>query len=128
MNKIPIELSAAEWEIMHTVWQAERPVSVREVWKAAYPNRRKAYTTVQTFLNILVDKGVLGSTRDANQLRYTPLISKEAALHGSLQGAARRMFDGSFLAMASFLVGSADLTPEELGQLKRILENREEKS
>ncbi|MFC1746753.1 BlaI/MecI/CopY family transcriptional regulator [Candidatus Neomarinimicrobiota bacterium] len=126
MTRPPIELSAAEWEIMHTVWQTESPVTVRRILDAAYPNREKAYTTVQTFMNILVDKGVLTSERIGRQLHYTPTIQRQDALHGSLQGAARRMFHGSFGAMASFLVGSAQLTQDDIAQLRRILDDRED--
>lgn len=125
---IPIELSAAEWEIMHTVWQTDEPVTVRYVLEKAYPNGEKAYTTVQTLMNILVEKGVLSRSKDGRRIIYASLVAQHDALHGSLQGAARRMFQGSFGAMASFLVGRADLRPEEIAILRRILDEKEEDS
>ncbi len=123
---IPIELSAAEWEIMHTVWETNEPITVRRVLEKAYPNGEKAYTTVQTLMNILVEKGVLSRSKDGRRIIYASLVAQHDALHGSLQGAARRMFQGSFGAMASFLVGRADLEPEEITILRRILDEKEE--
>jgi len=125
MTKKPVELSAAEWEIMHTIWQAGDPVTVRYVVDQTYPNGEKAYTTVQTLMNILVKKGILSRSKEGRQIVYNSTVAQHEALHGSLQGAARRMFQGSFGAMASFLVGRANLSPEEIARLRRILDEKE---
>ncbi|MFC1543073.1 BlaI/MecI/CopY family transcriptional regulator [Candidatus Neomarinimicrobiota bacterium] len=126
MTKPPIELSPAEWEIMHTIWRSNEPATVRDVVDRTYPNGEKAYTTVQTLMNILVDKGVLSRSKEGRQNVYTSTVAQQDALHGSLQGAARRLFHGNFGAMASFLVGAADLSPEEIARLRRILDEKEE--
>ena len=52
-------LSEAEWEVMDGVWHLDRQVTVRDVVDYLYPNGEKAYTTVQTIMNILFEKGVL---------------------------------------------------------------------
>lgn len=121
MTKFTIELSPAEWEIMHSVWDANRPVSVRDVIRSIYPNKEKAYSTVQTTMNILVNKRVLTKERDGAYYYYVPTVSKEDARHNSLRGAASRMFNGSYLAMASFLVESLDLEPQEIEKFKQLL-------
>ena len=126
MTRPPIELSPAEWEIMHTIWKADKPVTVRDVVDRAYPNDEKAYTTVQTLMNILVKKGVLSRSKEGRQIVYTSTMARHDALHSSLQGAARRMFQGSWGTMASFLVGRANLSPEEIARLRRILDEKEE--
>lgn len=120
------ELSAAEWEIMHAIWRAEQSVTVRQVLSQAYPRGEKAYTTVQTLMNILVEKGFLSRRKEGRLNYYSADIRREDVLRGSLSGIAQRMFQGSFGAMASFLVGSAKLTPEELEELKRLLEQKSE--
>ncbi len=124
MKHTPRELSVAEWEIMHAVWQAGGPATVRRVLDITYPNGEKAYTTVQTLMNIMVEKGFLAREKRERTNHYTPLTSREDILHGSLRGVAQRMFQGSFGAMASFMVGSGKFSPEELVELKRVLKEK----
>ena len=52
-------LGKAEWKIMEGLWTLGKSVSVREVHQHLYPHGEKAYTTVQTTMVILADKGFL---------------------------------------------------------------------
>jgi predicted transcriptional regulator len=118
------ELSAAEWEIMQVVWEGNKPWAVREVLDHAYPNAEKAYTTVQTLMNILVDKGFLKRKKVGLVNFYSAAVSRDKVLRKSLSTLAGRMFQGSFGAMASFLVSSAPLRPEEIQALKKLLDEQ----
>jgi predicted transcriptional regulator len=55
---------------------------------------------------------------------YSAAVSQENVLRGSLTTLAGRMFQGSFGAMASFLVSSGKLSPEEVQALKKILDKQ----
>ncbi len=118
------ELSAAEWEIMQVIWDAGAPLAVRDVWERAYPNAEKAYTTVQTLMNILVDKGFLKRKKVGMVNFYSVAVAREKILRKSLATAAGRMFAGSFGAMASFLVSSASLSAEEIQTLRTLLDEQ----
>lgn len=119
------ELSAAEWELMAVIWDAAGPVTVREVLDTAYPNDEKAYTTVQTLMNILVDKGVLTRVKKGPINQYTPVVRREKILDHSMATVADRMFRGSFGAMASFLVRSRKLSDEDLAALRHMLDEED---
>lgn len=118
------ELSAAEWEIMQVVWNGNKPMAVRDVLEQAYPNAEKAYTTVQTLMNILVDKGFLNRKKVGMVNFYSAAASRDKVLCRSLSTVAGRMFAGSFGAMASFLVNAAPLRPEEIQELKKLLDEQ----
>ncbi|MCG3120918.1 MAG: Methicillin resistance regulatory protein MecI [bacterium] len=118
------ELSAAEWEIMQVIWNSSNPLAVRDVLEQAYPQAEKAYTTVQTLMNILVAKGFLKRKKNGMVNYYSPTVSREKVLHKSLLTVAGRMFEGSFGAMASFLVNTAPLRPEEIQELKKLLDEQ----
>ncbi|MFQ5916931.1 MAG: BlaI/MecI/CopY family transcriptional regulator [Candidatus Binatia bacterium] len=118
------ELSPAEWEIMNVIWQETKAVTVRSVVEKAYPKSEKAYTTVQTIMNILTEKGFL-ARRKKNRLNYyQPTVTRNATLRNSLSRMSKRMFRGSMGTMASFLIDSARLSPEELEELRRILDEK----
>ena len=126
MSRKKHELSAAESELMQVIWDTDAPVTVRDVREAAYPNEEKAYTTVQTLMNILVDKGFLRRKKEGMVNRYTPAVRREKVLDASVTGMAERMFSGSFGAMASFLV-SRKLSDDDIAVLRRILDEQDEK-
>jgi predicted transcriptional regulator len=118
------DLSAAEWEIMQVVWSGSKPMAVRDILDLAYPNAEKAYTTVQTLMNILVDKGFLKRKKAGLVNFYSAAVSRDKVLRKSLSTLASRMFQGSFGAMASFLVSAAPLRPEEIQELKKLLDEQ----
>lgn len=120
------ELSPSEWKLMDVIWQLEPPVTVRDVLERAYPAGEKAYTTVQTVMNILVKKGYLSSEKPAQANHYTVLVERESVLTGTIAGTAKRMFSGSFGSMASFLVNTASLSEKEIDELQEILARKKE--
>ena len=119
------ELSAAEWELMQVVWERADAVSVREVLETAYPNDEKAYTTVQTLMNILVDKGFLRRKKSGMVNMYSAAVKREKVIDAGIAQAAERTFSGSIGAMASFLVNSRKLTEEDLATLRKLLDEQE---
>lgn len=115
------DLSRAELELMKTIWELPQPVSVRKVLATAYPNDEKAYTTVQTLMNILVDKGFLSRFKVDNRNQYTELVDRETVVGGSIMKMAKEMFGGSVGALASYLVDTDRLSEKELDELREIL-------
>ena len=121
MNPRRTDLSSAEWDLMKTIWTLPQPVTVRTVLTTAYPNDEKAYTTVQTLMNILVQKGFLSRYKSHNRNRYAALVDRETAVGGSLKKVAAQMFGGSLGALASYLVDTDRLSKAELDELRDIL-------
>ena len=121
------ELSAAEWELMQVIWQYDDAVTVRDVLERAYPNEEKAYTTVQTLMNILVEKGFLHRKKAGMVNMYSVAVRRDRVLDAGITQVAERMFSGSFGAMASYLVNKRKLTEEDREQLRRLLDEQEQK-
>ncbi len=119
-----ISLSDSEWEIMSIVWRKGK-ATVREVWQILYPDAEKAYTTVQTVMERLVKKGVLQKDKIGLVNFYSPVISKQEAAHQITRKLANRLFGGSFGSLAAYLIGSGDLTQEEIRLIKEMIQQKE---
>ncbi len=119
-------LAEAEWEVMDGVWHLDRQVTVRDVVDYLYPNGEKAYTTVQTIMNILFEKGVLNRQKIGPVNVYKPALSREDAAQDETRTLVSRMFEGSFGALATYLVDSGELSQKELDELRALIEAREE--
>ena len=118
-------LADAEWEIMEGVWPFSERVSVREVHTRLYPDGEKAYTTVQTIMNILVGKGFLRKEKIGMVNFYTPTLSREETARLETRSLASRLYRGSFGALAASLVDSGELSREEMDELKVLIEAKE---
>ena len=118
-------LAEVEWEVMDGVWKFNRQVTVRDVLNYVYPNGEKAYTTVQTIMNILTEKGVLDREKIGPVNVYRPTLSREDVAQVETRTLVSRMFKGSFGALAMYLVDSGELSQKELDELHALIEARE---
>jgi BlaI family penicillinase repressor len=108
---------------MNVVWKFKRfPVTVRQVLEQAYPKGEKAYTTVQTIMNNLTEKGLLIREKIGPVNVYNPKVSADVAQKKETFRFVNKVFNGSFFSLANFLLSSGRLTREEIEQLKQMLE------
>jgi predicted transcriptional regulator len=66
-----------ERAIMDVLWEADRPLTARQV-QAALPDESLAHTTVITVLERLARKGTAHRERSGRSWHYTPAASREA--------------------------------------------------
>ncbi len=120
------KLADAEWEIMKAIWHFKKPITVREIHGYLYPEGQKAYTTVQTIMNILVEKAFLRKDKIGMVNFYFPTVPKEDFAKHETQTLVSRIFQGSFGALANYLIDSGELSPTELNRLKSLIAAKEE--
>ncbi len=121
-----LKLTPAEWEIMETIWNLGGSNSVREVLEHAFPNGEKAYTTVQAFMNILVDKKLLKRKKTGLVNFYRPARSRDAVVKAEMSSLLTRVFEGSKPALASSLLSLENLTLDEIDKIKELLNDKEQ--
>lgn len=118
---------AVEWEIMETIWQHGGSPSVRDVLEATYPNGEKAYTTVQTLMNNLESKGLLTREKIGLVYFYTPTKSRDEMVKEETSHLVSRLFEGSFPALANYLINLESITLEEIELIKKLIKEKEKK-
>ena len=122
-RKTTKQLTPLELEIMKVLWDAG-PSTVQTV-QEALTDRKLAYTTVQTMLNVLVRKGKASRTLADRAYRYRAAITREKATGNTVRDVIERLFGGSPEALVMSLVETKQLTPETLKRLQRIAEGKE---
>jgi predicted transcriptional regulator len=80
-----------------------------------------AYTTVQTLLNRLVEKGAAIRQKQGRAFVYQPALERPTATGRAVSSVVERFFSGSAEALARHLVES-DLDPEEIDRLQRFID------
>ena len=113
-NPIQGELQA---QIMTALWRLGQG-TVPEV-RAALPARyRSAYTTVQTVLNRLAERGMLGRERSGKQIIYTPRVSEADYVSRSIESTLAGASSEARQAVLANLVGRLD--KDELSELQAL--------
>ena len=111
-------LSAGEMEILQMLWR-EGGVTILEAQQAL--DRQIGYTTVQTRLNRLVAKGAVTRTR-TRPAKYQPAVAPEDVSAGHLDLLVERVSGGSVVPLVAHLVKDRNLSPAEIDQLRRLID------
>src|SRR6266498_3812960 len=107
-----IKLTPFELEIMTALWELDK-ASVREIQELLPETRRPAYTTVQTMVYRLEEKGALQRVRKiGNAHIFEPLISRTEA-HRRLINDLLDLFGGRTQPVMAHLIESGRLTLAE---------------
>lgn len=121
MAKRRTRLSAGELEVLDVLWR-HGPVTLA----AAHQNfgRPIGYTTVQTRLNRLVDKGMVKRS-DQRPAQYRAAVAPEAVTAGHLDLLLERVSGGRVVPLVAHLVADRSLTAAEIGELKALIATAE---
>jgi len=111
-----ISLSEGEVELLNLLWKLG-PATLSDVHQNY--SRPIGYTTIQTRLNRMVDKGVLSRSGDYPAL-YKATIKTEVATNSFFEKVAR-MCDGSLAPLIAHLTKRRKLKPDEIAMLKELI-------
>lgn len=111
-------LTKFELEIMDVLWRLKEG-SVREVCDALQETKRPAYTTVQTIVQRLEQKGAVRRSRKiGNALMFEPAITRKS-VYRRLIDQMLDLFGGSAQPVVAHLLESGKLTLEDLKALEQ---------
>jgi len=119
------KISSVEWNILNAVWELGDTPSVRDVWEYLYPDKEKAYTTVQTIMNNLVNKGYLNKKKIGLVNFYSPLKSKDDSIKSEISKLISKAFNNSAPALATYLIRKQDLDLDDIKDMKALLSKKE---
>lgn len=121
-----INLTRFELEIMDVLWRLEE-ASVREVCEALAEKKRPAYTTVQTIVQRLEQKGAVTRTRKiGNALMFAPAVTRKSAYRRVVEDLLQ-LFGGSAQPVVAHLLESGKLTLEDLKAVEEHERTRRKK-
>jgi BlaI family transcriptional regulator, penicillinase repressor len=114
-------LTDAEARVMGVLWQLET-ATVGDVVAALAPERTVSYSTVQTILRILEDKGYVAHDKVARAFLYRPVVDARQARRRALRHLALRLFNGSPSLLVMNVLNDEEMDPDELQRLKKLIE------
>ena len=108
---------------MKVLW-AQSPATANNVIKALSGKTSWNPKTTRTLLNRLVHKKALGFERRGREYHYFPLVDERTCVRAESRSFLQRVYGGSLRPMLAAFLQEQDLSPEEIAELKRILDEK----
>jgi len=117
-------LSRFELQLLEKFWDLG-PSSVREIQESLPEKDRPAYTTVQTMIYLLEQKGALNRVKKIGNAHVFQAVLTRKAAHRRLINDLLSIFGGSPGPVMSHLIETGKLTLADVKELEKTLEAME---
>ena len=119
----PKNISDAELDVLKVLWDLGT-ATVRDVLDHPFAKARDwAYTTAQTLLARLVEKGVVRREKHGRAFRFLPTVSRDELVGARLDELAERVCEGESMPLLLNLVHSRRLKAEDLEHLRGLIDS-----
>ncbi len=118
------QLAELQLAIMQVLWDRGE-ATVAEVRQALEPERKLAHTTVGTMLAKLEESHRVTHTSDGRVNIYRPLLKRDEVTRSMVSDLAERLFAGDVTEMFCHLLDTAEVTPQEIQRLKKMIRSKE---
>ena len=119
------KLSKTEEQLMQYLWDLGDG-QMKDILDL-YDDPKPATTTIATLLKRIRDKGFIDYNTEGKARRYFPIVKKSDYFSSQFKGIIHNFFGDSVSQFASFFTESADLSKEELEQLREVIDHQIEK-
>ena len=120
-------LSKGEMQVARVLWDL-RSATVREVHEALSSDLDIDFTTVQTYLRRLANKGYVHARLEGRTRIYTPKVKARTVIRETLDDLIERLFGGETLPLMMHLIEDRGISNDELDQLRALLDRLEQES
>jgi BlaI family transcriptional regulator, penicillinase repressor len=119
-----VRISDAEWRVMEVVWGRKAATAAEVVAALAGPTGWRT-RTVRTLLARLVAKGAIDAAADGNRYVYRPLVTRGRCVREEGRSFVRKVFGGDTAELLVHFLRGADLPPERVAELRRLLDEKD---
>ncbi len=115
----------AELAILRVLWE-RGPSTVRQVHDVLNRDRPAGYTTALKLLQIMTEKGLVRRDETDRTHIYQARLSEEQTQRQLIRDLLDRAFGGSASKLVMQALAARRSTPEELGEIRKLIEMRRE--
>ena len=117
----PNKPSDLEMQILAVLWRSG-PATAREVLGAMPDQKKRAYTTVLSAMQVMEKKRLLTRAREGLTDRWRPLVSKSGVLGPFFRALVTNVFGGKPTQVMQHLLQETDLEEGDLEELRQLLD------
>lgn len=117
------KLTPVQFEIMQLVWAAERGLTIGEIWESMRAAREVSRTTTLNLVDRLEKRRWLRRRKVDGVYRYTARVARPSVEARLASDFLTEFFDGSAANLMMSLLGSRQITPDELDRLRALIQD-----
>jgi BlaI family transcriptional regulator, penicillinase repressor len=121
-----VQPTEVEMQIFRILWELG-PSPVREIHKRLNAAKGTNYSTTVKMLSVMLQKGLLKRDEQAQPHIYRPALTRVKAGKRLLDDLIEKVYDGSTMSLVLQALSSGKATKEELDEVRRMLDQMEEK-
>lgn len=110
-----------ELEILHVLWD-HQPATVREVVDILNETRHRAYTSILSMLNVMLEKGLVTRSMRGRAHVYRAKKSRKKTLGTVVKDVLGRAFQGSTTSLITQVLEQSNPSSDELDEIRRTIE------
>lgn len=123
MTKRP-GLSKGEMDVARTLWDMGS-ATVRQLHEVLEKEKSIDFSTVQTYLRRLEQKGYAKTKLDGRVRVYSPSVKAETVIRETVGDLVDRLFGGNSMPLMQHLIEDNDVSSDEIAQLKSLISKLE---
>jgi len=112
------------FRIMQVLWEKGR-ANAREITATLNKIEPIAHSTVQTLLRKLEQKTAVDHDIEDRTFIFFPLVQADQVTKNAFHDFVDRIFAGSTGGLVSYLIKNEYISPEELGEVRKLLDEKE---
>lgn len=116
----------SELQILQILWQ-KGPSSVRQVNELLNEKREVGYTTTLKIMQIMTDKGLVTRNTESRTHIYHSAVQEQETQSSLLQDFIAKTYRGSAMSLVMQALGNEKASPEEIAELKKMINQLENK-
>jgi BlaI family penicillinase repressor len=120
-----MRISAAESLVMEALWRRS-PLTAEQIASEVASDQEWTEATVKSLLNRLLTKQAIAADRDGRRYLYRPLVARGDYVHAESRGLIDRLFEGRLAPLVAHFSERERLSPEDVAELKRLIEEIED--
>lgn len=109
-----------ELEVLKILWE-RGPCTAREVWEELNERRERHYTSVNSLLTTMVEKGLLACHCPQRAYLYESNIAREEIQGKLVEDLLGRAFEGSPSALVLRMLDHCEPSPEEMDDIAKMI-------
>ena len=111
-----------ELEVLQIIWK-QGPCTVRQVLDELQKTRPRAYTSVMSLLNVMVNKRLLRRKPQGKAFLYSAAVQEQPTLRRMAGDLVQRVFRGSPGLLVAHALEQTDPSPQELEEMRRLIDD-----
>ncbi|AZT91150.1 BlaI/MecI/CopY family transcriptional regulator [Caldicellulosiruptor changbaiensis] len=120
------QISEAEFLVMKVLWE-KSPLTSPEIIEVLRPKTNWNPKTIHTLIGRLIKKGAIGADKNSFPKKLYPLVTEEQYRKEETKYFLQKLYNGSLKRLVANFVEDEQISKEELEEIKKLLEGKEEK-